>query len=187
MGTTREQRGVVGGGGNTLRNSKTIKVECVPKILVFIFDVLPTFWLRLIFSLSAMTATQATALQVNRTAVEWSPLYGRFLVAGEPVEHGELLVQELPYAIGPKCNGPVLCLSCYRPDIKERCSRCGWPLCGTCNDEAYDQGHHGQAECSLLLAARARFYEMPHGSLHWPQLDCIMPLRCKPQMVSMPA
>lgn len=121
--------------------------------------------------------TTGTALQVNRTAVEWSRLYGRFLVAGEAVEQGELLVQELPFAVGPKCNGPVLCLSCFRPDIEERCSRCGWPLCSACDEDAA-HGLHGQAECRVLIAARARFYEMPRGSRHWPQLDCIMPLRC---------
>ncbi|XP_030557072.1 SET domain-containing protein SmydA-8 isoform X1 [Drosophila novamexicana] len=124
-------------------------------------------------SVSDMTATPA--LEVNRTAVEWSRIYGRYLVASEPVQRGELLVQEQPLAIGPKCNGYVLCLACYRPDVQERCSLCGWPLCSICNGNATNP--HLELECSVLQLGKARFYEMPAGSLHWPQLDCIMPLR----------
>ncbi|XP_023172922.2 SET domain-containing protein SmydA-8 isoform X1 [Drosophila hydei] len=121
-----------------------------------------------------MTATPA--LDVNRTAVEWSSIYGRYLTASEPVQRGELLVEEQPFALGPKCNGYVLCLNCYRPEVQERCVLCGWPLCSPCG-EAEEENQHLQLECSVLCSAKARFYELPAGSRYWPQLDCIMPLR----------
>ncbi|KAH8271804.1 hypothetical protein KR044_006052 [Drosophila immigrans] len=123
-------------------------------------------------------------LQFNGTTVAWSALYGRYLVAKDAVQQGgQLLVEELPLAIGPKCgNSGVLCLGCYAPLIEEqRCRHCGWPLCRACNaqqePEDATNNLHWQLECCLLKAAKARFYELPPDCQQCPQLDCIMPLR----------
>ncbi|EDW52515.1 SET domain-containing protein SmydA-8 isoform X1 [Drosophila sechellia] len=122
--------------------------------------------------------TSPPTLSVNRTAVQWSPVCGRYLVAkGATRGHG-LLIEELPFAIGPKCNGPVVCLGCYETDPdpeEELCSECGWPLCVECAQQA--DNAHFQLECRELRDARARFFRLPSGSSHCPQLDCIMPLR----------
>uniref|UniRef100_A0A6P4FLC3 Protein msta-like n=1 Tax=Drosophila rhopaloa TaxID=1041015 RepID=A0A6P4FLC3_DRORH len=90
----------------------------------------------------------------------------------------DLLIEELPFAVGPKCNGPVVCLGCYEPDPdpeEKHCIDCGWPLCEECSRN--EDNHHSQLECRVLRDARARFFPLPSGSSHCPQLDCIMPLR----------
>ncbi|KAH8390992.1 hypothetical protein KR215_003341 [Drosophila sulfurigaster] len=127
-----------------------------------------------------MTAVNGMpSLPFNLTAVEWSPLYGRYLIARDAVRQGgQLLVEELPLAIGPKCgNSSVLCLACYAPHNVERCSQCGWPLCRACNSEDVANNLHLQLECGVFKAAKARFFELPTGTEQCPQLDCIMPLR----------
>ncbi|XP_017059323.1 SET domain-containing protein SmydA-8 isoform X1 [Drosophila ficusphila] len=122
--------------------------------------------------------TSNPTLSVNRTSVEWSPLCGRFLVAKSATPGREILTEELPFALGPKCNGPVVCLGCYEPDPdpeEEHCLECGWPLCEDCSRN--EDNHHSKMECSVLSDARARFFPLPIGSSHCPQLDCILPLR----------
>ncbi|KAH8289973.1 hypothetical protein KR018_012433 [Drosophila ironensis] len=124
-------------------------------------------------------------LSVNRTSVQRSPICGRYLVAKGPTEAHGLLIEELPFAVGPKCNGPVVCLGCYQneadwetnPEIEgeENCPECGWPLCAECSRDA--ENHHIRLECRLLKDSRARFFPLPRGSSHCPQLDCILPLR----------
>ncbi|KAH8378379.1 hypothetical protein KR093_011085 [Drosophila rubida] len=127
--------------------------------------------------MTAVNGMPSSAVQFNCTQVAWSPLFGRYLVASDAVQQrGQLLVEELPLAVGPKCgNSDVLCLACYAPRIVERCSQCSWPLCPACNEDANNT--HRQLECGLLKAAKARFFELPAGGKYCPQLDCIMPLR----------
>ncbi|XP_017099089.2 SET domain-containing protein SmydA-8 isoform X1 [Drosophila bipectinata] len=122
--------------------------------------------------------TSPPTLSVNRTSVQWSPVCGRYLVAKGAVAGHGLLIEELPFAVGPKCNGPVVCLGCYQFDVdteEEYCSECGWPLCSECAQN--EDNHHFRQECRVLQDARARFFHLPKGSSHCPQLDCILPMR----------
>ncbi|KAH8374231.1 hypothetical protein KR200_004683 [Drosophila serrata] len=118
--------------------------------------------------------TSTPTLPVNRTSVQWSPVCGRYLVAQGAVAGHGLLIEELPFALGPKCNGPVVCLGCYESD-PNLCIECGWPLCEECS--RIQDNHHSKQECRVFQDARARFFNLPKGSNHCSQLDCIMPLR----------
>nr|XP_016945453.1 SET domain-containing protein SmydA-8 isoform X1 [Drosophila suzukii] len=122
--------------------------------------------------------TSPPTLSVNRTSVQISPVCGRYLVAKGATPGRGLLIEELPFAVGPKCNGPVVCLACYETDLdpeEEQCTECGWPLCEDCSGN--EDNAHFQLECRELRDSRARFFPLPSGSSHCPQLDCIMPLR----------
>jgi len=127
---------------------------------------------------SVSEMTSPPTLSVNRTSVQISPVCGRYLVAKGATPGRGLLIEELPFAVGPKCNGPVVCLACYETDLdpeEEQCTECGWPLCEDCSGN--EDNAHFQLECRELRDSRARFFPLPSGSSHCPQLDCIMPLR----------
>ncbi|XP_046866436.1 SET domain-containing protein SmydA-8 isoform X1 [Drosophila willistoni] len=121
----------------------------------------------------AMPTAMAT-LHVNRTLVEWSPIYGRYLVAQQNTSGHSLLIEELPFAVGPKSQGGVVCLGCYSPELENCCPQCGWPLCEECSK--IEDNVHKQMECRIFKEAKARFYRIANGG-QCPQLDCIMPLR----------
>ncbi|XP_034666044.1 SET domain-containing protein SmydA-8 isoform X1 [Drosophila subobscura] len=118
-----------------------------------------------------------TSCPVNRTSVQWSAVCGRYLVAQGSTTARSTLIEEQPFAIGPKCNGPVVCLGCCRPttDVEELCGQCGWPLCQECAES--EANPHVQLECREFQKSRARFYNLPSGSSFCPQLDCVLPLR----------
>ncbi|KRG00213.1 uncharacterized protein Dwil_GK27951 [Drosophila willistoni] len=118
--------------------------------------------------------TAMATLHVNRTLVEWSPIYGRYLVAQQNTSGHSLLIEELPFAVGPKSQGGVVCLGCYSPELENCCPQCGWPLCEECSK--IEDNVHKQMECRIFKEAKARFYRIANGG-QCPQLDCIMPLR----------
>uniref|UniRef100_A0A1B0FH41 SET domain-containing protein n=1 Tax=Glossina morsitans morsitans TaxID=37546 RepID=A0A1B0FH41_GLOMM len=120
---------------------------------------------------------------LNRTEIQYNSKLGRYLANGsESVKSRDvILIEELPFAIGPKCNSPVQCLECYKPvacnsiDNTDRCISCEWPLCDACQNR--DAKYHGQRECKIFVAAKAKFYNMKSDQNGCPQLDCITPLR----------
>lgn len=131
--------------------------------------------------------------------VQRSAELGRYAVAARPIVAGQVLFEELAFAIGPKPHTSVVCLGCCRPlpaapsaAVRQRCARCGWPLCRPDCDSV--QLH--RAECALFCEKGARFYGPPAPSpsslaaaaagdgtsdgenVACMQLDCITPLRC---------
>ncbi|XP_017853974.1 SET domain-containing protein SmydA-8 [Drosophila busckii] len=116
-----------------------------------------------------------------KARLEFDPLYGRCLATTEAVEHGELVVEELPFAYGPKRDSGIVCLGCYRylqfgedGDSVDRCELCDWPLCSNC---AQDAASDHLAECEIFAAARVTFAGNVSDDGVCPQLDCITPLR----------
>lgn len=109
------------------------------------------------------------------------PLRGRGLETTEVVKKGEVVVEELPFAYGPKQSTGIICLGCYRElsfdedgDSLDRCATCDWPLCSVCSaDEAMD--HKG--ECEIFSQARVHFAGNVGEDGVCTQLDCITVLR----------
>ncbi|XP_018021848.1 histone-lysine N-methyltransferase ASHR1 [Hyalella azteca] len=56
---------------------------------------------------------------------------GRYLVATKDLKAGDVLLKEDPLVVSPLEPLTFVCLGCYKPmSDKNRCSRCGWPVCG---------------------------------------------------------
>jgi len=98
------------------------------------------------------------------------------------VERGDLVLEELPFARGPKRDSGIACLGCYQflqfgedGDSLDRCELCDWPLCGSCADDDDASDHRG--ECQVFSAARVTFAGNVSDDGVCPQLDCITPLR----------
>lgn len=115
-----------------------------------------------------------------KARLEHDSVYGRCLATSERVESGEVVVEELPFAYGPKRDSGIVCLGCYRylqfgedGDSLDRCELCDWPICSNCVDDAAD--HRG--ECEVFAAARVTFAGNVSEDGVCPQLDCITPLR----------
>lgn len=103
---------------------------------------------------------------------------GRFGRANRHINAGEIIIDELPFVIGPKPSTSPICLGCYDPvdgsDAGPRCKRCCWPLCNECQ-LIVDQTHH-VSECQIFVESRSKFQNFPSKDACM-QLDCIMPLR----------
>lgn len=125
-----------------------------------------------------------TQVVINNTEVRYSPVFGRYLINGSKLTKStDVLIEELPFALGPKCNGPVVCLECYCcvncDDDDERCPKCGWPLCVECQENVNGYKYHENNECLVFAKAKMKFYNMLSDEKGCPQLDCITPLRYK--------
>ncbi|KAI8125933.1 isoform A, Protein msta [Lucilia cuprina] len=125
----------------------------------------------------------ATQVRINHTEVRHSPVLGRYLINGSNITNsGDVLIEELPFAYGPKCNSPFVCLECYC-DINcdstndDRCPKCGWPLCGECQQNEKSKKYHENNECLVFSKAKMKFYNMLSDAKSCPQLDCVTPLR----------
>ncbi|XP_037960921.1 SET domain-containing protein SmydA-8 isoform X2 [Teleopsis dalmanni] len=116
---------------------------------------------------------------MQKTRVENHDDFKRCMVAAEPLTKGDIIVEELPYAFGPKQNSDIVCLGCYRSldfgedgDSMDRCYICDWPLCSTCSDLQVHQG-----ECEIFFQANVTFAGNVSEDGVCTQLDCITPLR----------
>lgn len=130
--------------------------------------------------------------KINRTEVRQNAIVGRYLINSPEVacSSGDVLIEELPFVLGPKCNGPVLCLECFCPVMcnvvnenaseisaaKERCMVCGWPLCVKCQENENSK-YHQKYECNVFSKVKAKFYNILNDEKGCPQLDCITTLR----------
>ncbi|XP_030384869.1 SET domain-containing protein SmydA-8 isoform X2 [Scaptodrosophila lebanonensis] len=117
-----------------------------------------------------------------KARLENDALYGRCLLTSEAVQRGDLVVEELPFAYGPKRDSGIVCLGCYRflqfgedGDSLDRCELCDWPLCSLCASDGYGADHKG--ECEVFAAARVTFAGNVSEDGVCTQLDCITPLR----------
>ncbi|XP_069957592.1 uncharacterized protein [Cherax quadricarinatus] len=80
--------------------------------------------------------------------IQWSPPYGRYLVAARDIDAGEVILREKPLLIVPRINSEPTCLACMKPLGKdwEGCNLCGGPLCSPHCAGTY----HGKKECILI-------------------------------------
>ncbi|EDW28285.1 GL19121 [Drosophila persimilis] len=118
-----------------------------------------------------------------KARLEHDAVFGRCLAVAEPVQRGDLLVEELPFAFGPKRDSGIVCLGCHQylqfgedGDSLDRCELCDWPLCGVCAG-GDDDGIHHRSECVVFSAARVTFAGNVSEDGVCTQLDCITPLR----------
>ena len=47
--------------------------------------------------------------------IKSSDIMGRYLVAARPLKPGDLIISELPLALGPCSDSDPVCLGCYQP------------------------------------------------------------------------
>lgn len=115
----------------------------------------------------------------NRSSVQENEVYGRYLVAKDDVLKGEVIIEETPFAVGPKLSSPALCLECFckvsPSDDGSRCPKCEWPLCEDCIIRG---AKLHQSECSIFSKCKQIFYPLENDAAGCPQLDCITALRC---------
>ncbi|XP_042235023.1 SET domain-containing protein SmydA-8-like [Homarus americanus] len=106
--------------------------------------------------------------------IRWSPLYGRYLVAGRDIAAGEVILQEQPLLIVPKAGSEPTCLACMKP-LKHDwfgCNKCSGPMCSP----HCDGNCHGTEECNLLR--RLSLKEAPQVEILIKELSIILgPLR----------
>lgn len=114
-----------------------------------------------------------------KSRIENDPRLGRSLITAEHVKKGDIVVDELPFAMGPKPNSGIVCLGCYMylqfgedGDSLDRCEICDWPLCSACIDSTDHRG-----ECEVFSKAKVTFAGNVGEDGVCAQLDCITPLR----------
>lgn len=112
-------------------------------------------------------------------SIEKNSELGRFAIATRDLIAGEFLVEEIPFAVGPKANTKCCCLECYSPvdatSSGSRCENCSWPLCENCRQLSDLLAH--KRECDLFKDAKCKFFNLRDSSADCIQLDCITPLR----------
>lgn len=102
---------------------------------------------------------------------------GRYLVTAQDLSAGQLLIEEIPFAFGPKPDSQCVCLECYTfldGAIGSRCEKCSWPLCENCK-EGVVISH--KKECVIFREAQSKFQNLSNSDEVCTQLDCITPLR----------
>lgn len=109
--------------------------------------------------------------------IEQNNELGRYGVASRNLQAGDIVLVELPFAVGPKSVHPTVCLGCNAyvdGTVKgPRCPKCSWPLCGSCVDSVLHK-----PECDVFKNSGVKFQDLeeePFGVCR--QLDCITPLR----------
>lgn len=111
--------------------------------------------------------------------IEKNPQFGRFAIASRDLTPGEFLVDEFPFAVGPKASSTCCCLECFCPvnatSTGSRCEKCSWPLCDDC--VKLSDLHFHKRECEIFKAAKCKFYNLSNPNAICVQLDCITPLR----------
>lgn len=97
-------------------------------------------------------------------------------MAKRPVSAGELLLYDVPVALGPRAACHLVCLGCHeliRDEAVPRCPRCWWPLCSqSC---AASSRHAG--ECPVLAADTQRTGQ-PQLFGYSSRYDVILVVRC---------
>lgn len=62
--------------------------------------------------------------------IERNDVFGRYLVASEDIEAGEIIFTEDPIMLGPKRFSTPVCLGCHHSvNGNHFCSNCGFPMC----------------------------------------------------------
>lgn len=109
--------------------------------------------------------------------IKESPELGRYGVASKDLKAGDVIFAEEPFAVGPKTDSIIVCLSCNCSidASASKCTLCSWPLCADCNN--LESGLHKDNECKVFQENAVLFQGVtdPDGICH--QLDCVTPLR----------
>lgn len=132
----------------------------------------------------------------SKFSVVKSTVMGRYAIASQDLQAGELIHVEEPFVVGPKCDSEPICLGnrivlfdhifdmflfieCYTPinglEGGPRCSQCHWPLCTTCQNAKVLTYH--SMECPIFKASRVKFQNGWPSQKPCAQMDCITPLR----------
>ncbi|XP_005177231.2 SET domain-containing protein SmydA-8 [Musca domestica] len=107
---------------------------------------------------------------------------GRHLRASRDIKPGEIILRESPLIYGPKVACSPLCLGCHRTlptpvgNNYYKCSKCGWPMCGT----DCELSEHHVNECQLMESRKFRAkidYSVQTGRKE-SAYCVILPLRC---------
>ncbi|KAK5644162.1 hypothetical protein RI129_008007 [Pyrocoelia pectoralis] len=115
---------------------------------------------------------QPTDVTKNQFQIRHNDTVGRYAVADSDLKSGDEVFSETPFAIGPKSDGPPVCLGCHTPvDCSTLCSSCKWPVCGELCEIV---STHKEAECIVFTKAKVKFQGWASPCL---QYECIMPLR----------
>lgn len=120
----------------------------------------------------------------NRSDIRENEAYGRYLVAKDNLLKGDVIIEETPFAVGPKLSSPTLCLECFckvsPSENGSRCPKCQWPLCEECITSG-TKLHN--SECSIFFKCKQKFYPLENDAAGCSQLDCITVLRLRLKFV----
>ncbi|ODN02118.1 Protein msta, isoform A [Orchesella cincta] len=103
------------------------------------------------------TPIQRLIMECFPVKIEWSEVFGRYLVATRDIHQGELIFQIEPIISGPTpsyTEAEWLCMSCYKATKKKtmlRCPDCQWPFCSS---ECAEDEVHDEYECLVLAKAK---------------------------------
>lgn len=115
----------------------------------------------------------------NLLRIEQNSDFGRYAVVAKAVVAGTVILEELPFVVGPKPNTPCICLECCTPvdgtASGPRCQHCHWPLCEDCKLNSPRENH--SIECAEFVKNKVKFQNLPNSNQICLQLDCISPLR----------
>lgn len=100
--------------------------------------------------------------------------HSRYIVASRDLKAGELVLKELPAALGPQIETAPLCLNCHRPLASQKhavtCPKCKKaPFC----NKLCSGGGHSEAECNLFKSKNKITAKVLLANCH-----IITPLRC---------
>lgn len=115
----------------------------------------------------------------NVIKVQEKDLVGRCVVASETLKAGSIVLEELPFVVGPNPSTRAVCLECCAPvdgtSNGPRCNKCGWPMCEDCKLNS-TRKYHGK-ECELFQKNKVKFFDLVTPHQNCLQLECIAPLR----------
>lgn len=118
--------------------------------------------------------------------IKMSEVMGRYLVAARDLKPGELIISELPLAVGPCADSSPVCLGCYQPieypflDSQYKCSECKWPLCSSECPGIKSENGHNDIECKLFkenFHIAELLYDCKGKDIRL-LYEVILPLRC---------
>ncbi|XP_068209517.1 SET and MYND domain-containing protein 4-like [Palaemon carinicauda] len=80
--------------------------------------------------------------------IEYSPAFGRYLVASRDIDAGDVVFREKPLVLAPKAGTGPTCMRCLKfiEDAWEGCDGCGAPVCSSmCPADG-----HSAEECKIV-------------------------------------
>lgn len=113
--------------------------------------------------------------QTAKVVIKDEENLGRYLVAGNDIQAGDVVLSEYPIVAGPLyTRSKLVCLQCLKLVGEEsyRCTNCSFPLC----DETCQNGSWHAAECKLFKKANFQL-QVDDWSAFNPIYSCIAVLR----------
>ncbi|CAL8101783.1 unnamed protein product [Orchesella dallaii] len=154
-----------------------VRIEICPTCSVDECKISSSKGKKAVFNIELITTPiQRLIMECFPVKIEWSEVFGRYLVATRDIQQGELIFQIEPIISGPTpsyTEPEWLCMSCYKATKKKtmvRCSDCQWPFCSS---ECAEDEVHQEYECLVLTRAKVLPEENYQESITLMQL-----LRC---------